>query len=67
MKKFFIPMNGFIGWECKVCKASISGTFNKSTEMIEPSSKYWNVKRKEVYCGVTCALQRHTETAGGSN
>lgn len=53
MKKFEIPMNGFIGWECAVCKSSI-GSDNGY-----PASKYWNLERKEVYCSAEHSLKAH--------
>lgn len=60
---FFIPMSSFNGWECKICENYVDGKLNKNTGIIEPTSKYWNVKRKEVFCGAAHALQRHEEIA----
>jgi len=52
---FDIPMNGFIGWECAVCGACI--TSNNGI----PTSKYWSVERKEIYCSAEHSLQRHEQ------
>jgi len=53
---FDIPMNGFIGWECSVCGRCVTSGLEGL-----PSSKYWNVERKEVYCCAVHSLQRHEE------
>ena len=58
--KYVIPMNGFIGWECATCKASVSGVDN-GRGTIEPVSKYWNIERQEVYCGAECSLAKHEQ------
>lgn len=58
---FDIPMNGFIGWECAVCGACI-----KSTSIGLPSSEYWNMERKEVYCSAQHSLDRHNEAEEGN-
>ena len=52
---FNIPMNGFIGWECAVCRACVR------SEAGIPVSKYWSVERGEVYCSAAHGLQRHEE------
>lgn len=52
---FEIPMNAPAGWYCDVC-----GTFVASDNG-KPSSHYWNVERKEVYCGAQNSLDRHEE------
>lgn len=52
---FPIPMDGFIGWECAVCGICIASSKGR------PSSEYWNVDRKEVYCSAEHSLQRHEE------
>lgn len=59
MSEFGIPRNGFIGWECAVCKTCITGKLDKNTGIVEPESGYWNLERMEVYCSAGCGLKRH--------
>ena len=60
-KRYVIPMNGFIRWECVVCKISVSCREN-ANGVVEPVSNYWNIERQEVYCCAEHMLVRHTNT-----
>ena len=60
-KEYVIPMNGFIGLECVVCKIIVRGRENVNGA-VEPVSNYWNIERQEVYCCAEHMLVRHTNT-----
>lgn len=47
---------------CVVCSKDVYQ--NKSPHNLNkwsPESKYWNLKQKEIYCGVDCSFKRHEE------
>lgn len=47
--------------ECFVCKTIIDSEANSDgkQQWYTPSSRYWNVAKKEIYCNVDHMWQRH--------
>lgn len=47
-------------FRCAHCGRDIAGTFDETTEVTVPQSKYWRAEpRAEVYCGAQCSLAAH--------